>query len=273
METLFVQSPANQRIKALSKLWQRKRREETERFLIEGLRELSHAVRGGVEVDTLYFCPECFKSSEHEEFVSLAGEQEDVSLVKLSPEAFSKLSYREGPDGLIGEADLYGFDLDEIEPPPNPLFMIVDGVEKPGNLGAILRSADAAGVDALFCSDLRTDIFNPNVIRSSQGLVFAVPVFIADPEEILRFMHSCGVIVHATTPDGTKTLWDIDFSGPSAIAVGAEATGLSTYWLEHADSRTSIPMHGNADSLNVNAASVVTLFEAARQRRVSTISD
>lgn len=267
MDPLFIQSPANQRIKALNKLWNRKEREARNVFLIEGLRELTHAVQNGVGVGCIYFCPELFKSDAHAEFMKIAEAEPSVQRVQLSQEAFKKLSYREGPDGLIGEADMHYFDIDEINPPPNPLFLIVDGVEKPGNLGAIIRSADAAGVDAIFCSDLKTDIFNPNVIRSSQGLIFAMPIIVADSTNVLDFMQQSGVITHATSPDGSKPFWDIDFTGPSAIVVGAEDTGLTDFWLQSADTRAQIPMHGAADSLNVNAATVVTLFEAARQRR------
>ena len=267
MEPPYIQSPANQRIKALSKLWNRKERDACNSFLIEGLRELTHAVQNGVGVGCIYFCPDLFKSDAHTEFMEIANAEHSVEKVRLSAEAFKKLSYREGPDGLIGEADMHYFDIDEINPPPNPLFLIVDGVEKPGNLGAIIRSADAAGVDAIFCCDLKTDIFNPNVIRSSQGLIFAMPVVVAESTNLLDFMQHVGVITHATTPDTERTFWDLDLTGPSAIVVGAEDTGLTDFWLNSADTRVKIPMHGAADSLNVNAATVVTLFEAARQRK------
>ncbi|MEM9025457.1 MAG: RNA methyltransferase [Verrucomicrobiota bacterium] len=269
MEPLFIQSPANQRIKALTKLWNRKEREAQTTFLIEGLRELTHAVQNGVGVGSIYYCPDLFKSEQHQAFMQIAESEPSVERVRLSSEAFKKLSYREGPDGLIGQADMHYFDIDEINPPPNPLFLVVDGVEKPGNLGAIIRSADAAGVDAIFCCDLKTDIFNPNVIRSSQGLIFAMPVVVAESANVLDFMQHVGVITHATTPDGSKRFWDIDFSGPSAIVMGAEDTGLTDFWLKSADTRAVIPMHGAADSLNVNAAAVVTLFEAARQRNLA----
>lgn len=234
---------------------------------MEGLRELTCAVAHDVWVETLLICPEIWKDTGRAEALVREAEAADVEILELDTGAFGKVSFRESPDGLIGVAVKREFLLEGAALPPNPLVMVVEKVEKPGNLGAILRTADAAGVDCVLCCDPVTDIFNPHVIRNSQGLVFALPVFIAPWEKCHSFLQSAGVPTYATTPSARTPLWEADLSGPAALLLGGEKDGLSARILEAADHRVLIPMQGAADSLNVSVAAAVCLFEAARQRQ------
>jgi len=266
MDESYIQSVNNDQVKNLVKLRERKHRDRQERFVVEGLRELGHALAAGVPVETVYFCPELFPGDAHPDFVDRLRLENEVGLVRLSAEAFRKASYREGPDGLIAQARQQDRSLDELDLPAAPLLLVLEGIEKPGNLGALLRSADGAGVDAVVLVDCVLDLFNPNAIRSSQGLLFALPVVQADREPLLRRLKERGCRIVATTPESERPHWAVDFGGPTALLMGGESDGLSKFWLEAADQKIRIPMRGRADSLNVAAAAAVCLYEALRQR-------
>jgi len=266
MEEEFIQSRQNPRVKNLVKLRERKHRDRQERFLVEGLRELGHAIGSGFTVEEVFFCPELFPSEAHRDFVDGLRREGTVRLSRMSENAFEKVAYREGPDGLIGVGLQEASALQQLKLPANSLLLVIEGLEKPGNLGAILRSADAAGVDAVILADCVIDRYNPNAIRSSQGLVFALPVLSADSKALAEWLRANGIRSFATTPDTETPHWSVDYTGPTALLLGSESDGLSKFWLETADARIRIPMAGRADSLNVAAAAAVCLFEARRQR-------
>ena len=233
---------------------------------MEGLRETGHALGAGFEVEQVYFCPEFFPSEEHSDFVDELRRTGSAPLTRLSEEAFEKASHREGPDGIMAVAKQQGNTLAELSLPEKPLLLVIEGIEKPGNLGAILRSADGAGADAVILVDCVLDLYNPNAIRSSQGLVFALPIVNCGRESFMNWLKENEISCCATTPDTEAMHWDVDFRGATALMLGSESDGLSDYWLEKADERIRIPMCGRADSLNVAAAAAVCLYEARRQR-------
>ncbi len=260
-----ITSRQNPIVKAVARLWTRSAREEENRFLIEGFREITRAVENDVWIDTLCVCPDLFKSDAHPRLVESARVAE-VEVLAFGPDAFHKISHREGADGLLAVAARREFLLEGAALPQNPLVLVIEQVEKPGNLGAMLRTADAAGVDCVICCDPVVDLYNPNVIRSSQGIVFALPVFTVPSAKAISYLRHAGLKTVATTPAGDRPLWDLDLSGPVAIVLGSEKDGLSDTWLKAADQRARIPMAGCTDSLNVSVSAAVCLFESARQR-------
>lgn len=266
MEEAYIHSRQNEQVKNLVKLRERKHRTRQERFFIEGLRELGHALTAGVEVEVIYFCPECFPSEAHSSFIDSQRRAGSTQLVRMSEDAFSKAAFREGPDGLIAIARLQGHSLSELSLPEHPLLLVLEGIEKPGNLGAILRSADGAGANAVLLVDCVLDCYNPNAIRSSQGLIFALPVVNVERAQLLEWLQARGIQAVATTPDTQSLHWDVDYTRPTALFFGSESHGLSDYWLDQAEQRIRIPMAGQADSLNVAAAAAVCLYEAQRQK-------
>lgn len=263
----YIHSRQNAQVKNLVRLRERKHRERQERFLVEGLREIGHALGAGYTVDDLYYCPEFFPAESHGDFISQSRKNDTPRLTRLSAEAFSKASLREGPDGLLAVARQQASVLSQLKMPAKPLLLVLEGIEKPGNLGAILRSADGAGVDAVILVDCVLDRYNPNAIRSSQGLVFALPIVEAERDVLRKWLDDNGVKCLASTPDTCRHHWDVDMRGPAALFMGSESDGLSDYWLDQAHEKVRIPMHGQADSLNVAAATAVTLYEARRQRQ------
>ena len=261
-----IQSRQNPRVQNLAKLNDRAHREAQERFLVEGHREIERALARAGTIEEIYFCPEYFRPGQGETLLEKAA-MAGVPLCRLAPSPFEKASLREGPDGLLAVARSWKVALEELTLAATPLVLVVERVEKPGNLGALLRSADAAGVDAVIVCDPATDLFNPRVVRNSQGTLFSLPVAVAEARAAREFLRDKKVKVVATTPDTEKTYWDVDWRGPAAVAVGGEKDGLTAFWLETADEQARIPMRGRADSLNVAAAAALVLYEATRQRR------
>lgn len=262
-----IRSRQNPRVQALARLAERREREATGRFLIEGTREAGRAMEAGVKPEEVYYCPELFKRPDEARAVLSRAGVPGAALVELGPEAFEKAGYREGADGLIMVAKTWKPTLEALKKPAKaPLYLVVEAVEKPGNLGALLRTADAAGCDATIVCDPVTDLFNPNVIRSSQGASFSMPVAVADRESAARWLRAGGVAVLATTPAGSAMHWEPDYRGPTALLLGSEKDGLSDFWLKNADRLVGIPQLGRADSLNVGMAAAICLFEAVRQR-------
>ena len=261
-----IHSRQNPRVQALARLRDRAERDARGRFLVEGLRELSRALERKVAVEEIYFCPALFRAPGAVDLVARARAA-GIPCCELGDSAFDKVSGREGPDGLIGVAETWDCSLARLAPGPNPLLLVVEAVEKPGNLGALLRTADSAGCEALLVCDPVTDLFNPNVIRAAQGAAFSMPVAVASSAETLAWLKERKVRVLATTPDGAQPLWDVDAKGPVAIVMGSEKDGLGPTWLKGADARVFIPQAGLSDSLNVATAAAICLFEAVRQRR------
>ncbi|MDO7853250.1 TrmH family RNA methyltransferase [Hymenobacter convexus] len=264
-----LSSPQNPRIKQLLKLQQKS---AERRFLgltlVEGLRELTIAVEASVAVATLYTCPELVGETGLAELHSLFSSKKDVpEWFEVTRPVFEKVAYREGSDGLLAVLKTPARTLADLHLPPNPLVLVLEAVEKPGNLGAILRTADAAPVDAVLIGDPRTDLFNPNTIRSSIGCVFSVPVVAAPMAEIFDFLRQKGIRSYAAalTPQAHSYL-ECDFRPPTALVLGTEADGLTPAAQAACDETIIIPMMGRIDSLNVSVAGAVLAFEAVRQR-------
>lgn len=263
-ETLFIASPSNPKVKELVKLRKRSFRDETRRFLIEGSRETERAVDAKISLESLYTCTELFTNAANS--VLEKAKQRGVERIELSKDAFEKASSREGPDGILAIAEQWNTSLDSLELQETPLLVIAESIEKPGNLGSIMRSAEAARADALLVCGTGVDLFNPNVIRNAQGACFSLKAVICSEEAIKMFARKHAIKLIATTPDASKPYWTATLSKPVAILMGTEHTGLSDFWLQHADERVAIPMAGSMDSLNVATATAIVLFEAVRQR-------
>ncbi len=260
-----ITSLQNPRVKQLVKLRDRRPRDEAGVFLIEGAREIRRALEKGVVLQEMYFCPEWF-AGENEPALLTQAETAGAKLFELSKDAFAKVAYRERPGGLLAVAPQWKRDLASLSLPASPFLLVVEAIEKPGNLGTILRSADAAGCDAVIVCDPVTDIFNPNVVRASTGVLFSVPLVVAENTQVLAWLRERKIRSIATTPGAEALYTDADLRGPLAIIMGSEQSGLSDFWLKHADLPVRIPMAGQADSLNVAMATIITLFEAVRQR-------
>ncbi len=260
-----ISSLQNPRVKQLVKLRDRRPRDEAGVFLVEGYRELRRALEKGVRFQEVYFSPEWFLGENEPALLEQAAAA-GAALFELSKDAFGKVAYRERPDGLLGVAPQWKRTLSDLSLPASPFLLVVEAIEKPGNLGTILRSADAAGVDAVIVCDPVTDIFNPNVVRSSTGVLFSVPVVIADSQTVHGWLKEKGIRSAATTPSAQALYTATDLRGPLAIVMGSEQYGLSDFWLRESDAQVRIPMAGQADSLNVAMATIITLFEAVRQR-------
>jgi TrmH family RNA methyltransferase len=260
-----ITSVTNPRVKQLVKLRNRRERDASGVFLVEGFRELTRAVDSGLGVREIYVCPDLFLGSNEAALIerAVAGGAERV---ELGSQAFQKVSYRDRPEGLIGLADQFPATLDRLKPRSNPLILVVESIEKPGNLGTMLRTADAAAVDAVIVCEPTTDPFNPNVIRASLGCIFLVPLAISSTADALRWLVERGITTFAATPAASLPYWQADLRKPSAIAVGSEQYGLTETWLQEAGEKIRIPMGGQVDSLNAAMAAGVILFEAVRQR-------
>jgi RNA methyltransferase, TrmH family len=261
---LEITSPANPRVKQLVALWRRRARDEAGMTLVEGRAEIELALATGVRPRTLYYCP-ALASPDVLDLADRVGEL-GAEVVRVSRAAFEKVSYREGPDGWLAVVPAVDTSLAHLSLGPQPLVLVCAGLEKPGNLGAILRTADAAGVAAVIAADPVADWGNPNVVRASKGTVFSVPVASASSADVLAWVAAHGLQIVAATPDATRLVTEADLTGPTVLAVGAEHAGLSADWLERADIRVRIPMLGRADSLNVSASAAILAYEAVRQR-------
>jgi RNA methyltransferase, TrmH family len=262
-----ITSTSNPRIKELVALRRRRHRERAGVTLVEGYEELDLALRAGARPRVLFRCLEMSATDD----LRVADRAADTGseLVTVSKAAFDKVAYRESPDGWLAVVPEIATDLEDVKIGANPLFLVCETVEKPGNLGSILRTADAAGVTAVISANAVTDWGNPNVIRASKGTVFSVPVASADSSEVRRWLASHDVATVATTPDTDHLITDLDLTGPTAILVGSEKHGLSSEWLAWADRRGKIPMFGEVDSLNVAVSAAIVTYEAVRQRGAS----
>jgi RNA methyltransferase, TrmH family len=266
----LLSSLQNPRVKEAIGLRDRSLRNTTGLFIIEGYRELLRAVDGKQTVETLFFCPSLFLGSNEWTLIERL-KQQGARLFECSDKVFHKLSYRDRPDGLLAIAKQLPLTLESLSEKialeQNPFLVVAEAIEKPGNLGTILRSSDAVGVDGLIVCDRCTDVFNPNVVRASVGTLFTVPVVEAAGVETLNWLKTRGIQILAATPSAEMEYTAVDMSGPLAIAVGTEQLGLSKLWMEEADIQVRIPMCGVADSLNVAMATTLLLYEALRQRR------
>lgn len=264
-----ITSLQNPKIKRVLRLNDRRERNQSGLFLIEGYRELKRAVEGGIKIQALFMCSDFFLG-ENEEGLIQQIKQKGAEVFACATHVFEKLSYRDRPDGLIGIGVQMKMGFSKLAcalaDKENPFLVVAEAIEKPGNLGTILRSGDAAGADGVIVCDRCTDIYNPNVVRASVGTLFTLPVIEADSLETLAWLKERNVRIVATTPSASEEFTKTNLKGPIAIAVGTEQLGLSKQWMDAADIHVRIPMHGIADSLNVATATTLLLYEVVRQR-------
>ena len=259
-----ITSLQNNRIKNIHKLATKAReRKEQNLFIIEGARELSLALTGSYILDSVFICPELFEKTDYPEIIHKIDPK---ICFEVSEAIFQKVAYRESSDGILALAQPKSHTVADLKLPDIPFIIILESVEKPGNLGAILRTADAAKANAVIVCDPLTDIYNPNVIRSSVGCIFTVPIAVSKNKEVFTFLRENNIYTFAA--ELTASMWyqETDFTQSSAIIMGTEADGLTDFWLENADNRIKIPMRGQIDSLNVSVSTAVITFEAMRQR-------
>ncbi|MBQ9201625.1 MAG: RNA methyltransferase [Bacteroidales bacterium] len=260
----LISSLQNPRIKQLLRLQSKAReRREQQLVVVEGAREITIALNNGYQPEQLLVCEELYARSDYRGLLSRLPESRCLGLTRP---VFEKLAYREGSDGVLALMRPKPHSLDDLSLPDNPFLIVLEAVEKPGNLGAILRTADAARADAVIVCDPLTDIYNPNVVRSSIGCLFSVPLAVCSSQEALIWMHNLKIKVYAAELQAASWYHEQDFTGPSAVVMGTEADGLSAFWLENADTRIKIPMRGLIDSLNVSVSTAIITFEAMRQR-------
>lgn len=268
---LEITALSNPRVKQTIKLRQRSHRDALRQMLIEGYRECRRALDCGYRPQTLFYCEKLWLKHENEPAIIAACQTLGADICACSEAVFRKMAYRERPDGLIMVGPQLHRRLEELQLPPNALVIVAQAIEKPGNLGTILRSADAAGVHAVLVCDRCTDLHNPNVVRASTGTLFTVPVIECSSAAAQDFLRQHNFCIVATTPHTDTLHYQLKLTGNIAIAVGTEQYGLDHAWLELADARARIPMCGVADSLNVAAATTILLYEALRQRLVAGI--
>ena len=264
----MLTSAANPRVRAAMALRARRERDHTGRILIDGARELLRALDADVTVETIFVCAALCRSEACRMLLGRLA-PDDHRLVLVSEGAFARLAFGDRAEGVVGVALRPGLDLADLTLPADPLLAVIEAVEKPGNVGAILRSADGAGLDALVAAEPRTDLFNPNAIRASLGTIFSVPLAAAPTVEVLAWLRANRVRPVVARVDGTSVHTETDLRGPLAIVLGSEAAGLSEVWSGPDVLAVRLPMLGSADSLNVAAAAAILFYEARRQRGTS----
>jgi TrmH family RNA methyltransferase len=261
--TKEITSTQNSYIKQLIQLKEKSReRKKTGLFLIEGLREVALAFKGEYIFDSILFYPELISEEKVMQFTN-----SQTRLLKISKEVYQKLAYRDTTEGIIAVAKSKSHDLKNLQfISKHPLILVAEAPEKPGNIGAILRTADAANLDAVIIANPKSDLYNSNIIRSSVGCVFTNQIATGTTEEIIQFLKENHINIYCAALQASKHYTLMDYTKPSAIIVGTEAIGLSELWLENATQNIIIPMQGEIDSMNVSVAAGILIFEAKRQR-------
>ena len=264
-------SPSNPKLKRVVKLRTCAAREESGEMIVEGYRECRRALDRGYKPHAIFHCPDFYLKNENEPQLVADAAKAGAEVFTCTKTCFTKIAYKERPDGLLMVGPHISIKLADLKLPPHALIIVTEAIEKPGNLGTILRSADAAGAAAVIVCDRTTDIHNPNVVRASTGTMFSVPIVEASSEEALAYLKAHNFSILAATPHAKKLHSEVDLTGNVAIALGAEQYGLTAKWMDGADLRVRIPMLGMADSLNVSAAATILVYEAVRQRIASGI--
>ncbi len=276
MKKEIITSAQNPKIKNLLLLQEKsKARREQGLFVVEGRRELEHCLEAGFQIKTIFFCkeilpeglllPEAKKKADASGNNSPSGQE--ILYIEIPEQLYRKVAYRDSTEGIIAEVEYKSLSLEDLQLPENPLIVVLEAVEKPGNLGAVLRSADAAGADAVFICDPLTDLYNPNLIRASIGAVFTVPTVAVSSEEAIGFLKGRGIQILTAQLQDSSLYYDVDMRRGTAIVMGTESTGLTPLWRQAADAHIRIPMLGRLDSLNVSVSASILLFEAVRQRQ------
>jgi TrmH family RNA methyltransferase len=260
-EIISITSAKNPKIKQVAALQKPRERRQQGIFIIEGIKETERAFLSGYSFGSLFFVP----GLADEKAVSKFGQRAN-EVYSITRELFEKMTYRGNSGGMLVTAVPKLHNLSGLSLRSSPLLLVLEAVEKPGNLGAILRTADAAGVDAVIVCDPQTDIYNPNVVRSSVGCLFSVPMAVAGAQETIAWLKQHNIHIFCAALSASVPYQTIDFTLPSAIVAGTEATGLTDIWLQASDQNIIIPMLGIADSLNVSTSAAIITFEALRQR-------
>lgn len=306
MKSETVTSAQNPKIKELLALQEKSRlRRERGLFVVEGRRELGHCIEAGYRVRTIFVCREIIPDTEaeaiirkaeavlheyhdghrqahgetqetdalqkHPEYTGRKGQSDGLLVIDIPSALYDKIAYRGGTEGIIAEVEWKDLSLDGLHLTGNPLIMVLESVEKPGNLGAVLRSADAAGADAVIICDPLTDLYNPNLIRASIGAVFTTRTVVSTSEETIGWLKSHGIRILTAQLQDSRPYYDTDMTCGTAIVMGTESTGLTDIWRENADAHIRIPMLGRLDSLNVSVSAAILLYEAVRQRKSADI--
>ncbi len=258
-----ISSSQNPYIKSLVLLQEKaKARKQSGTFLIEGMREIELALKGNYEIETILICKEVGDFSNNPII-----QKSNNPIIEISKEVYQKLAYRDTTEGIIAVAKTKSLQLSDLILPENPLILVLEALEKPGNIGAILRTCDAANIDAVIIANPKTDLYNPNIVRSSVGCLFTNQIATGTTEEVLAFLLLKKITIFAATLQNSNSYHLQDYTEASAIIVGTEATGLSPAWRDANTKNIIIPMQGEIDSMNVSVASSILIFEAKRQRR------
>ncbi|WP_300437192.1 RNA methyltransferase [Christiangramia sp.] len=266
-----ITSPQNKEIKWLLQLQEKSRNRRKENaFIVEGKREVGLAIKGGYIPLHLYFVPELISFQDVVE-IAKTNNEKAAEITEISQEVYNKIAYRGSTEGIIVVFRSKEHKLENLNfKNTNPLILVAESPEKPGNIGAILRTADAAAVDAVIIANPQTDLYNPNIIRSSVGGIFTNQIAIGSTSEIIEFLKREHIQIYSAALQASKPYYDINFRESSAIIMGTEATGLSDEWLENSTQNIIIPMHGEIDSMNVSVAAGILIFEAKRQRSIKS---
>ena len=257
-----ITSIQNPLIKSLVQLQEKaKSRKQSGSFLIEGKREISLATKGGYQLETILFLPELISENEIKKIINF-----QIEIIEINKEVYQKLAYRDTTEGILAIAKTKSFSLSSIKLPENPLILIAEAPEKPGNIGALLRTADAANLDAVIIANPKSDLYNPNVVRSSVGCLFTNQIATGTTQEIIHFLKENKINFYCATLQNSTSYHTQDYTRPTAIVVGTEATGLTDAWRNAATQNIIIPMSGEIDSMNVSVAAAILIFEAKRQR-------
>lgn len=263
----MISSPQNPKIKNIVKLRNRRTRDKQQLMIVEGYRSLSRAMNNDIEAAELYYCREFFMGENEDELIQKYADS-GCGVYEVSKIVFEKISYRDRPEGLLALAKYQQKNFSDIPLSENPFLVVAQSIEKPGNLGTIIRSTDGTGADGLIICDRCTDLYNPNVITASTGMLFALPILETDSESCREYLRENNIKIVSATPHAEKNYTDVDLTGPIAIIVGTEQYGLTDDWMQEDENciNVRIPMQGQADSLNVATATTLLLYEALRQR-------
>lgn len=257
-----ITSSQNPFIKSLLLLQEKsKARKQSGTFLIEGIREIELAIKGNYELETILFLPELISEKQLTKFLN-----NQINTIEISKEVYQKLAYRDTTEGILAVAKTKSLQLTDLKLPENPLILVMESIEKPGNIGAMLRTCDAANIDAVIIANPKTDLYNPNIIRSSVGCLFTNQIATAGSEDVIKFLKEKNIAIFGATLQNPNTYHTQNYTIPTALVVGTEATGLSQTWRDNATQNIIIPMQGEIDSMNVSVAAAILLFEAKRQR-------
>lgn len=264
-----ISSLQNPLIKHLLQLQEKSReRKKTGLFLIEGEREICLAAKGGYEIDALLYCKEIYSENALMHLIS-----QPVDRIEITLDIYKKIAYRQSTEGILALAKTKEHSLDQLKfKNSNPLILVAEAPEKPGNIGALLRTADAAKLDAVLIANPKTDLYNPNIIRSSVGCLFTNQIATGTTEEVIHFLQHNNIAMYAAALQASKQYTDCDYTQPTAIVVGTEAEGLSQQWTKSAHENIIIPMEGSIDSMNVSVAAAILIFEAKRQRHLKSLA-